>query len=213
MIGTLPRRRRHILGLLALVFAFGASPAPTQESGPELVIDRLHQTLITVMRESDSLGYDGRYDQLKPVLQDCFDLAFMAEKSVGRHWKKATEAEKAKLVDTFGRYTIANYASRFVGYSGQHFETVDQEPALRETILVRTRLVDPSEEPVQLNYRLRLLDGQWKIIDVYFNGTVSELALRRSEYAGLIQRDGMDGLLTALDDKIAKLKAGEAEAS
>jgi phospholipid transport system substrate-binding protein len=195
------------------VFAFTTPATSAGETDAEKVIDRLHEALITVMKESDSLNFDARYELLKPVLQDCFDLAFMAEKSVGRHWKKASEAEKRTLVDTFSRYTISNYAGRFVGYSGQHFEILDQEPALRETILVRTRLVDPSEEPIQLNYRMLSLDGQWKIIDVYFNGTVSELALRRSEYAGLIKRDGMGGLLSALDEKIADLKADEAEES
>jgi phospholipid transport system substrate-binding protein len=189
------------------------TPAPAGESAPKQVVENLHEALLGVMKEADSLGYEGRFAQLEPVLENCFDLAFMAEKSVGRYWKEATEAEKARLVETFSRYTIANYAGRFVGYSGQHFETIDEEPALRETILVRTRLVDPSDEPVQLNYRLRSLDGTWRIIDVYFNGTVSELALRRSEYSTLLKREGVDGLLEALSEKIAALEAGEGEDS
>jgi phospholipid transport system substrate-binding protein len=177
------------------------------------VVENLHEALLGVMKESDSLTYDERFAQLEPMLEKCFDLAFMAEKYVGRYWKEATEAEKTKLVEAFSRYTIANYASRFVGYSGQHFETLDEEPALRETILVRTRLVDPSDEPVQLNYRLRSQDDDWRIIDIYFNGTVSELAMRRSEYSTLLKRDGVDGLLEALSEKIASLEAGEDEDS
>jgi phospholipid transport system substrate-binding protein len=72
-------------------------------------------------------------------------------------------------------------------------------------MLVRSRLVEPDGEAIQLNYRLRPVDGKWKIIDVYLNGTVSELALRRSEYSSLIQREGFDSLLVALNQKIANL--------
>jgi phospholipid transport system substrate-binding protein len=70
---------------------------------------------------------------------------------------------------------------------------------------VRSRLVESDGEVIQLNYRLRPVDGKWKIIDVYLNGTVSELALRRSEYSSLIQREGFDSLLVALNQKIDNL--------
>ena len=77
------------------------------------------------------------------------------------------------------------------------------------TVLVYTRIAETNGDVVELNYRLRSVDGSWKIIDIYLNGTVSELALRRSEYSTLIKRDGFEALLTALEDKIAKLAAGE----
>jgi phospholipid transport system substrate-binding protein len=69
-------------------------------------------------------------------------------------------------------------------------------------VLVRTRLDDPQGDDVQLNYRLHPVGGAWKIIDVYLNGTVSELALRRSEYASLIQREGWNAVIAALDQRI-----------
>jgi phospholipid transport system substrate-binding protein len=174
--------------------------APTARSEFQATgcIDRLHEALLGVMKNSETLGYQGRYDQLAPALVELFDLAFMAEKSVGRHWKTASPEDRAILVDTFSRYTIANYAGRFSSYSGQHFETLQEEPSARGTLLVRTRLVDPDGgDDVNLDYRLRAIDGSWKIIDVYLNGTVSELALRRSEYSSMIKREGFQALLAS----------------
>ena len=73
-------------------------------------------------------------------------------------------------------------------------------------MLVHTKLLDPEGEDVKLDYRLRHTDaGGWQIIDIYFNGTVSELALRRAEYSSLIKREGLEALLTALDERIAEL--------
>jgi phospholipid transport system substrate-binding protein len=198
---------------LVLTIALVASVARADEPAATRVIDQLHATLLRVMKESEALGFEGRYRQLTPVLEQCFDISFMAEKSVGRYWRTASEEERARLQVTFHRYLISNYAGRFTGYSGQQFETLGDEPALRNTVLVRTQIVDPDDDPVLLDYRLREMDGGWKIIDVYWNGTVSELALRRSEYSTVIQRDGMDGLLSALDDKIAKLASGSADES
>jgi phospholipid transport system substrate-binding protein len=206
-------KARFRTSALLLTLALFTPAAGADDPTPMDVVGRLHDALLRVMKESDALGFQGRYDVLAPVLEESFDLAFMAEKSVGRYWKTASAEDRKRLLETFRRYTIANYAGRFTGYSGQEFETLGEEPALRNTVLVRSRIVAPNEDPVDLDYRLRQVDGRWKVIDVYLNGTVSELALRRSEYPALIQREGLDGLLSSLDAKIAKLKSGSADES
>jgi phospholipid transport system substrate-binding protein len=188
-----------------------AASEESQATEAVAVVERLHAVLIEVMKEAESLGYQGRYDRLSPALQEFFDLPFMAEKSVGRHWKTTSPEDQKILVQTFVRYSIANYAGRFHGYSGQHFETLGEEPAARGTRLVRTQLIDPNDENVKLDYRLRATDGDWKIVDVYLNGTVSELALRRSEYSSLIKREGLEALLAALDERIENLASAPAD--
>lgn len=83
--------------------------------------------------------------------------------------------------------------------------TLGEEPATNDTRVVLTRLIIPNDDDVHLNYRLREVDGEWKIIDIYLNGTVSELALRRSEYSAVLQREGFKKLLDTLDDKVKEL--------
>jgi phospholipid transport system substrate-binding protein len=101
--------------------------------------------------------------------------------------------------------TSANYAGRFTGYSGQQFKTLGVEPSSHETMIVRTELENPDGDDVTLNYRLRETPEGWRIIDVYLNGTVSELALRRSEYSSLIKRDGFESLVDTVDQRVADL--------
>ncbi|MGI9592410.1 MAG: ABC transporter substrate-binding protein [Myxococcota bacterium] len=188
--------------MLALI-CLGAARA---EHTPHEVVAALQVCLTDVMKNAETLGYAGRVERLQPVLPDVFDLGFMAEKSVGRYWKTASPEERERLVSTFTRYIVANYAGRFTGWDGQAFEILGEEPSARGTMLVRTRLVDPNEDDVSLDYRLRRTeDAGWKIVDVYLDGTVSELALRRSEYSSLIKREGFDALLAALDERIEKL--------
>jgi phospholipid transport system substrate-binding protein len=201
---------RGSAALLTLSWSLAAVAAADDSSDtpatpPSTVVDSLNDTLLGVMKDAEALGYEGRCERLSPVLRNLYDIPFMAQKSVGRYWKTTSEAERQHLLETFTEFTIANYAGNFDGYSGQTFETLGEEESTHGTMIVRSRLVDPNGEETQLNYRLRPVDGEWKIIDVYLNGTVSELALRRSEYSSLIQREGLDSLIVALNQKITNL--------
>ncbi len=210
MIQPIPRPR--LAGLpLALALALGVPSASAADKSPCIeVVEKLHGVALEVMKRAETLGYAGRAARLAPVLDESLDLRFMAEKSVGRYWREASEQMQERLLKTFRRYIIATYAGRFDGYSGQRFETVAEEPALRDTKLVRTRITAPNEDPIALDYRLWKTGGSWKIVDVYLNGTVSELGLRRSEYTAVIKRDGLEALLVALEEKIARFASGTA---
>jgi phospholipid transport system substrate-binding protein len=187
------------------------SNPPAEESGtPTKVVDTLHDNLISVMKDAKTLGYDGRFAQLEPVIGELFDIPFMAEKSVGRYWKTVDEENRSRLLTAFGEFTVANYAGRFNDYSGQSFETFKEEASRYGTVMVYSRLDKGNGETIQLNYRLRPdKDDGWRIIDVLLNGTVSELALRRSEYSSLIQREGFAALMTALHERIDDLAGGK----
>jgi len=71
---------------------------------------------------------------------------------------------------------------------------------------VLTKIIVPNEDDVQLNYRLMKRNGEWRVIDVYLNGTVSELALRRSEYSSALKREGFEQLIASIETKIQDLK-------
>jgi phospholipid transport system substrate-binding protein len=185
-----------------------AQPGATETTVATAQVERLHAALIGVMQTADALGYDGRFDELTPVVTETFDLPFMASKSVGRHWKSLDDADKERWNEVFVRLITANYAGRFDAFSGEHFETLGEEEAINNTRVVLTRLVIPSDEDVQLNYRLREVNGQWRIIDIYLNGTVSELALRRSEYSAVLKREGFEELLSTLSEKVDELGRG-----
>jgi phospholipid transport system substrate-binding protein len=200
----------RLLATLLLFLLMGTPVAASaddsaQTPGAAATIDVLHGQFLEVMKQAEAIGFDGRYDRLHEIVGSSFDLDFMAEKSVGRHWKKLTPEEQQRWLASFQDMTAATYAGRFEGFSGQHFEVLGEEPAKRDTVLVRGLLVDPAGEDVHLHYRMHQQDGQWRIIDVYLNGTVSELALRRSEYASVLRRDGFEKLIAMVEGKTQEL--------
>jgi len=208
---------RFALVLLAALGLGSASAEPAAPTGdaataaakPSAAIDALHASLLDVMKNAESLGYAGREQKLRTVIPKYFDVDEMARQSLGGpHWKAASEDEKKRYLETFERFMVANYAGRFDGFSGQSFETLGEVPGPRDTVIVKSRLIDPTDKNIDLNYRMHQAGGSWKVIDVYLNGSVSELALRRSEFVSIVKRQNLDALLVALDARIAKLAAG-----
>ena len=193
-----------LVGVLLAGAAIAAEP-----SAPTKVIETMHAGMLEVMRTSATTTFEERAAKLEPVIDTAYDLDFMGRKSLGKSFDSLSPEDQKRWLETFHRFMVANYAGRFTSFSGQKFETLGEEPAAQETVLVRTRLVDPGKENVDLAYRLRQQDGAWKIIDVYLKGTVSELALRRSDFTATLDREGFPALMTNLDGKIDDLRAGK----
>jgi phospholipid transport system substrate-binding protein len=182
--------------------------ARAADSGATAVVNRFDATLIDVMKDGESLGYQGRFQRLQPVMQEVFALDYMAEKSLGQSWSELNEADRATWRQLFGEFTVANYAANFDRFTGQRFDMLGEEASTNNTTLVKTKVVSPGADDVALTYRLQKIGGAWKIIDVFLKGTVSELALRRSDYASVFERNGFAALATMLRGKIADLAAG-----
>ncbi|MBW2427226.1 MAG: ABC transporter substrate-binding protein [Deltaproteobacteria bacterium] len=183
-----------------------AQPVIAAEA-PVQVVETFHAGLLDIMKRAQELGQAGRVEEMGPLMGKVFDLDFMASKAIGTHWRRLSDADKARWTEVFKRFTTASYAGRFTGFKGEEFVTLGLEEAARGTRLVLTKIIVPGEDDVQLNYRLLENDGHWRVIDVYLNGTVSELALRRSEYASALKREGFEELVAAIETKIADLEA------
>ena len=180
----------------------------TSAAPAEVTIEAFHAGLLDIMKHADELGMQGRIEKLTPLMDKTFDLRFMASKTVGRHWRKLSDEEKGVWVDLFKRFTTANYAGRFTGFTGEEFVTIGVEDAPRGTHVVLTKIIVPGDKDVQLNYRMIERNGTWKVIDVFLNGTVSELALRRSEYSSALKHEGFASLLISVEEKIEDLIEG-----
>ena len=204
--GAIPVAVASVLSLGLLAPGSGAA-----ESIPDpavIVVAELHAALAAVMREADALGFEGRRERLDPILRARFDFPFMARNAVGRYWRELADAQRTELVAALSELAISTYAARFSGFDGERFETLGREEASHETVMVKTRIVPGSGDEIPLDYRLRQdVNGRWRIIDVFLNGTVSELALRRAEYSSVIKRDGFPALLTALGERASEQAA------
>lgn len=203
--------RRCATALLALsvfgaatpnwALAGAADPAATRIGG-------LYGALLDTMKQAKQLGVKGRYDKLAPVLNATYDVAAMSKSAVGPTWDTLQPAQQASIQEAFGRMMIATYASRFDDFGGEQLnvmQTVDQPPADK---MVKTQIVQSNGKPVALNYLMRGKGNDWKVVDVYLDGTISELASRRAEFGSILKSGGADALIASLKQRGDKLLGG-----
>jgi phospholipid transport system substrate-binding protein len=146
------------------------------------------------------------------VVAQLFDVPLMARFAVGSSWANLSDAQQRQVSEAFAHYITATYADRFDSYSGEQLEVTGQHPYGAE-VMVETKIIKAKGDTVSLNYRMRQNAGAWQIADVYLDGTISQLATQRSEFHSVLQRDGVDGLIIALNRKVDVLTRNVAKAS
>lgn len=198
--------RRLSIALVAVVMA-ALVPISTR-AGPETAeqaVEHYQNAPLSVMKNAQKPGFKGRFETLKPVVTESFDLAFMARVTNGRYWDPVSEHEQEHFVKAFSNFSVATFANRFDGYSGERFETVKVRGTSPKDILVFTQIVKPRGDKTGVNYLLRAKEDRPRIIDVFLGGSISEVAMRRSEFTSVIRRAGIDDLITAIQRKTREL--------
>jgi phospholipid transport system substrate-binding protein len=191
-----------ILALIGgIVVAAAAALPQNPQAGPQESVRSFYEVLLSTMKNARTLGQSGRYATLAPVVNNVFDVAAMARLAVGPGWDSLSPAQKQQLTLAFGRYVSATYADRFNSYSGEQLQVTGDEP-YASGVIVETQIVRVGQQPVTINYMMRLHNGAWQISDVYLDGTISQLATQRSEFHSILAREGVDGLISALTHKV-----------
>lgn len=177
-------------------------PARTQaNASASSVIKSFYATLAETMKQGGEIGFEGRYKKLDPAVRETFNLPLMTKFAVGYTWSRATQEEQNDLIAAFSKFSVATYASRFTSYDGEQFVVLDEKPA-PDGVTVETKLQPKQGDAVSLNYLMRKDEkGAWRIVDVFLNGSISELAIRRSEFGAILQREGIHSLLNSLSEK------------
>jgi phospholipid transport system substrate-binding protein len=171
-------------------------------------IESFYATLLDTMKRGEQLGLQGRNRLLTPVTEEVFDLAAMAELSVGPSWPSLSENEKQGIVAAFKRMTIANYAKNFAKFAGEQFLVEPLVKTRNNDKFVESKLLGSDSSSVPFNYRMHLVGDKWKIVDIYLNGYVSQLALRRADFSSTIASSGASGLVKKINDMVDKQMNG-----
>lgn len=183
-----------LLGLTAIGSAVAGETA-------KQVVDKFQAELIDVMKNGKKLGYSGRYEKLNGAVSSSHDLAKIARIVVGKEWEKLNADQQQKLTDVFSRLSVASYAHNFKDYAGESFAVDSEEQTARGGVVVHSHLSIPDEKDVKFDYMLKEKGDSWRIINIIANG-VSDLALKRSEYTTILQREGFDALIAKINEKI-----------
>ncbi len=196
---------RHSLAATVLV-AFAPATAQAQDAA-RAPVQALSDGLISIMKAGKKAGVAARAAQIAPVVDKSFDLPLLTRLAVGPAWTQAAPGDKAALIAAMRKLTINQYAVNFDSWSGQAFAINPQIDARGVDRLVKTMLTQPKGAPVSISYRLRQSGGDWRIIDVFYQNSISQLATRHADFEAILAKGGVKALVghvSALADKAAR---------
>jgi phospholipid transport system substrate-binding protein len=205
---TLPLRRRAFVRLALIGLAAAPMPLRAADSAVIAPIQQLYDALLAVMKTSHA-PFDQRYNQLAPVIDAVFDLVTILQTSVGLQWNAMSADQHSALLTAFRRYTIATYVANFDSFNGQRFEVSPATRALpNNEQVVTSRFIPASGDPYRLDYVMRQMSGSWQVEDVLADGTISRVAVQRSDFRRLLSQGGSAALVVSLQSKVAQLSGG-----
>jgi phospholipid transport system substrate-binding protein len=117
-------------------------------------------------------------------------------------------AAQARLLKVFRRFTVATYVANFDKYDGEHFQVL---PGVRDSgadRIVKTEMVSANGDRIRLDYVMREDGGTWRAVDVLLNGSISRVAVQRSDFRKILSSGDADALISSLRRKIADLSDG-----
>ena len=171
----------------------------------EQVVDSFHEMLISAMKTKTD-------EERKFIVNDAiinhFQTHTIARIYLGRNWRSLKRDEQESYMNLMEELISTTYASRFNKFDGQEFEVVSSSPISKTRTRVNSILTTKSEI-VNLDYQLQLSDESWLIYDIVANG-VSDLSLKRSNYAALFAKGG---LVAVTDDILTSIKKNREEPS
>ena len=213
-IGRRPSRSRRFVVALATVamlwLSVGGSPSALAALSPAeqdavAFVQRLGDQAIQALGASE-LSLEEREKQVRVLLREGFDFAFIGRFVLGRHWRTMTPEQRGDYLQLFSAFVLKVYSSRLGGYAGETFKVTGTRPAGKQDILVRTEIIRPSGPPLDCEWRIRVIDGRQRIIDVMVAG-ISMAITQSSEFSSVISTNGYDGLLHALRARAMKMPA------
>jgi phospholipid transport system substrate-binding protein len=141
-----------------------------------------------------------RIDRLKEAVNPIFDYQEMAKRALGAHWRRRTPAEQEEFVILFRDFLEGIYSDKLDLYGGEKVlfgrQTVDEDFAQ-----VESTIINPKGEEVAVNYKLRRVNGKWKVYDAVVEN-ISIINNYRSQFDRVISGSSYQELVKRLREKV-----------
>lgn len=201
--------RRSLLSALTAAAIAGFSPVPAHAAdttptaeGSEAFIKKIATQALETMKESDHTTAEERERKFQKLLDQGFDLPSIGRLVLGRHWRAATPEQRADYLELFRKYVLKTYVKLLSTYSQEVFQVERAVKVGKRDMNVGGTILRAGGPPIRTDWRVRIIDGEYKIVDVKFEG-ISMVLTQRSEFNSVVNRNGMDGLLKKLRARTA----------
>ena len=177
------------------------SPGARAEVAPDVLARNTTNEVLRIVRQDKDIKSGNSKKVLALVEEKVlpnFDFAHMTQLAVGKHWPRATAAQQQALVDEFRTMLVRTYSSALSSVSDYKIEFKPFKSAPGDTeVTVNTEVSKPGAPPIPIDYRMEKNNGDWKVFDVLVDN-VSLVTVYRNSFNSEVRRNGVDGLIAAL---------------
>ncbi len=200
-----------LFSILTLPFLLAALPPGISDAGAagtqdaRQFVDNTGKAVLAVL--NGSAPQQEKRQQLRKLFTGHVDMDWMGRFVLGQGWTKATEKQREQYLQAYRDYMLARYTTNFSDYAGSNYTITDAKSEANGQFTVGMQVNSPNaaEQETQAGYRVRAENGGFKIIDIIIEG-VSLITTQRSEFASVIQREGIDALITQLRSKVSEIQ-------
>ena len=205
---TFPMKRRRFLFAAVAAWTLGASASAHAAShGAASAFIRDFGAKAIAVLQSPELSLTELEMKFRALLRNGFDIRLIGRFALGRYWRQASAEMRRDYLDLFGEYVVKTYSARLGGYKGESLVVVSQRSlGKRKDVMVNTRINRPSGPPIKAAWRVRSGKNGLRIIDVMVEG-ISMVVTQRDEFASVVRRHGLDGLIETLRARTSMVNA------
>lgn len=195
--------KRAVLGFVAAAVLVGLSAGVRAAAGP---LDEIRTTVDAIMEvlKDENIPSEERKDRIGSMVKARFDFRTMAQGILAVNWKKASDKERDRFIELFSELLEVTYRERIDAYNNERVEYLEEQVRGNRAVVDTKVVTTDVEIPVQ--YKLLNRGGTWMAYDVVIEG-VSLVRNYRDSYKDIVSREGMDGLLAKMEQKIEEIRA------
>lgn len=203
-------QRTAVLGVAAaLALLVGGGAAHAQVSAAGAPIQALNAGLLEVAKEGKTTPFPQRFQALAPVVERALDLPAILQTSVGLKWSELPPEQQQKLLQVFRAFTVASYVANFNSYNGEQLTLLPDTRTVGQEQVVETQITPKGGKPVRIDYVMHPSGDGWQAVDVLLDGSISRVAVQRSDFRALLGNSGnAEPLIQSLQKKVQTLSGG-----
>jgi len=180
--------------------------ANAEAQTPKQVVETTVEAIVDVLEarvDQNAISEKDR-EEIRKVVVGKFDYREMSRRSVGKPWRSMDAKKQETFTDVFRQMLEYSYGNQLAGYHGQKV-VFDEADFKKDKARVKGEVID-ANKTIPMEYRLHQTETGWQVYDIKIEG-VSMIITFKKDFKSIIEKDGVDGLMVTLQDKVEKLKA------
>jgi phospholipid transport system substrate-binding protein len=194
---------KQLFIILAASIMLATAAISSAEMSPTDSIRGSVDSILTLLQDK-GLDQTTRRKEMRKVINERFDFRAMSQRTLATNWKKASGEQQQEFVELFSHLIENTYIGRVEAYTDEKVdypgEKVKGDKAVVETLILTASANIPIDYKV---YRKK--NGEWWVYDVIIEG-ISLISNYRSSYQEIVSKEGFDGLIAKMRDKIKELQ-------